>query len=445
VDDRIKISAPVNMISFISQGGGCQEAANLRIDTNNVMFAAMMAPRPLLMVSASGDWTHNTPREEFPAVQSIYRLFDAAQNVEQLQIDSPHNYNQPSREAVYAFFGARLLNLQGPVPEQRFRAEQVQDLLAMYGRTRPANAVTMQQYVEDRIAEARQDTDVLRPRGGASLTRAREAFQERLAFSLLASTPLPREVISAKLAALPGGEKLLLGRAGKGDRIPSVWLSPRKLNPDIAPTLIVHSEGVAPILSSAESKDGLVKGILDRGGVVLAIDSFQTGSAKAPRDTEERGFTVYNRTNDANRVQDILTAITYLKERSKSSTVNLIGLEDAGVWTLFARALAGSGVNLAADLNRFQTDSDREFLEKFFVPGVRRAGDFRAAAVLATQGKLLIHNAGGSFPADWVRDSARIGGFPAEVRAGKMPDSELVSWAAPIIAENQSQNPGSTH
>jgi hypothetical protein len=314
----------------------------------------------------------------------------------------------------------------------------------MYHRTRPANAVTMQQYVEDRIAEARRNTDVLHPRDEASLTRAREAFQERLAFSLLASAPLPREVVTAKIAALPGGEKLVLGRAGKGDRIPSVWLSPRKLNPGVAPTLIVHSEGVAPILSSAQAKDGLVKGILDRGGVVLAIDSFQTGSAKAPRDTEVRGFTVHNRTNDANRVQDILTAITYLKERSKSSTVNLIGLGNAGVWTWFARALAGSGVSLAADLNHFQTDNDGEFLTKFFVPGVRRAGDFRAAAVLATQGKLLIHNAGDSFPADWVRDSARISGLPAEVRAGKMSDSELVSWAAPLT-KDPSQNSGSTH
>ena len=33
-----------------------------------------MALRLLLMVSASGDWTQNTPREEFPVVQSIYRL-----------------------------------------------------------------------------------------------------------------------------------------------------------------------------------------------------------------------------------------------------------------------------------------------------------------------------------------------------------------------------------
>src|ERR1051326_7266152 len=83
VDDRVKVAAPVNMISFISQGGGCQEAANVRVGATNVMFAAMMAPRPLLMVSASGDWTHNTPQEEFPAVQGIYRLLGAEQNVEQ--------------------------------------------------------------------------------------------------------------------------------------------------------------------------------------------------------------------------------------------------------------------------------------------------------------------------------------------------------------------------
>jgi hypothetical protein len=322
------------------------------------------------------------------------------------------------------------------VPEQRYRAEQVQDLLAMYGRAWPANTVTMQQYVADRIADARKDAEGLHPRDAGSLTRAREAFQERLAFSLLASAPWPEELISEKTSTIPGGEKLLLGRAGKGDRIPAVWLVARKPNPAVDPTLIVHPEGTAPILLSAESKDGLVGGILERGGAVLAIDSFQTGSAKAPRDTGKPGFTVYNRTNDANRVQDILTAISYLKARSKRDTVNVIGLESAGVWTYFARALAGSGVNLIADLNNFQTDNDKEYLEKFFVPGVRKAGDFRAAAALVTQGKLLIHNSSGSFPADWVRDSAAIGAFPADLRTGKISDSDIVSWLIPSQTKN---------
>jgi hypothetical protein len=140
-------------------------------------------------------------------------------------------------------------------------------------------------------------------------------------------------------------------------------------------------------------------------------------------------------------VQDILTAITYLKERSKRNTVNVIGLESAGVWTYFARALAGSGVSLAADLNNFQADIDGEFVQKFFIPGIRRAGDFKAAAVLASQAKLLIHNAPASFSADWVKDSAAIGGLPAEVRAGKISDSELISWVVPATSSTRRSNP----
>ena len=168
VDDRIKAAAPVNMISAIMQGNGCEEAPNLRVGAFNVMFGAMMAPRPLLMVSATGDWTRNTPKEEFPAVRGIYKLLDAEQNVESVQIDEVHNYNRESREAVYTFFNARLLGGKGPVTEQRYRVEQVQDLLGLFGKERPANAVTMERYIADRIGEAKRDM-----RGSGRATRPR--------------------------------------------------------------------------------------------------------------------------------------------------------------------------------------------------------------------------------------------------------------------------------
>ena len=47
--------------------------------------------------------------EEFPATQSIYGLYGKADQVETVQIDAPHNYNQQSREAMYRFFGKHLL------------------------------------------------------------------------------------------------------------------------------------------------------------------------------------------------------------------------------------------------------------------------------------------------------------------------------------------------
>src|SRR5207302_6044867 len=196
VDDRIAAAAPVNMISFISQGGGCQEAANIRVEANNVMFGAMMAPRPLLMVSAAGDWTRNTPREEFPAIQSIYRMLGVEQNVENVHVNALHKHNTESREAMYTFFHARLQGGHGPVVEKRYSVEQAQDLLVLFNRQRPANAVTMEQFTAARIAEATKGIEALRPRDPATLAEAREVFSERLPLAILVSKPAPAEIIS---------------------------------------------------------------------------------------------------------------------------------------------------------------------------------------------------------------------------------------------------------
>jgi dienelactone hydrolase len=433
VDERIKVAAPVNMISAHMSGGVCENAPNLRAghtDFSNMVVGALMAPRPLLMVSASGDWTKNTPQEEFPAVRSIYRLFGAEQNVENVHIDAPHNYNRNSREAVYKFFNARLLDKHEPVPEQSYRAEQLGDLLALYGRQPPANAVSFEQFIENWIRDARRSTEALRPRDAASLAKAREAFSERLSFSLLAFPPQPGKTLSGKGPDAPVGEALLIGRAGAGDRVPAVWLAPPKVNTEIPPALIVHPEGLAWVARSAQGAGGLVKTILSQGGLVMGLDAFQTGSAQSPRDATARFSTVYNQTDDANRVQDILTALSYLRSRSKAPVINLVGLDMAGAWSFFARAVAGEGVNLAADLVQFAADTDSEYISNFFIPGLRKAGDFRAAAVLNSHGRMFLYNVGPQFPSDWARDAAKTAGRPAEIRPGAASEAELAAWLA---------------
>jgi hypothetical protein len=222
-------------------------------------------------------------------------------------------------------------------------------------------------------------------------------------------------------------EDLIIGRAGKGDRVPAVWLAPSRINPAMAPTLLVHPNGVASVLDSP-----LVKAILNRGGIVMSIDAFQTGSAVAPRVTTARAFTAYNQTNDAGRVQDILTALEYLRTRSKAQTVNLVGLEIAGVWSYFARAMAGQGVTLVADLAQFAADTDSEYLDKFFIPGLRKAGDFRAAAVMNSQGRALVYNAAPQFPSDWARQAAKAAGSELDLRPGRVDDQELVAWLSAV-------------
>ena len=428
VDDRIKVAAPVNMISATSQGGGCQAAANLRsgwTDFSNMVVGALMAPRPLILISNSGDWTVETPKEVFPAIQSIYRLLGVENNVTNVHFPKfIHNYNKESREAVYQFFNAHVLNNPAPVPEQSFRVDFPHELLALHGRARPANAMTgLDQLVENHIRDARAVTERLQPRDAATLATAREAFGEQLTFSLLALRPKPAELLSEKKQNLPAGEHVLIGRAGKGDRVPALWLAPSKPNPAITPTLVVHPNGIASVSGST-----LVRSLLSQGGIVIRIDAFQTGSAVAPRDTTARAFTAYNQTNDANRVQDILTALEYLRSRSKAQTVNIVGLDVAGVWSYFARAMAGQGVNLIADLAQFAADTDSEYLNRFFVPGLRKAGDFRAAAVMNSQGRALIYNAGPQFPTAWARQAWVAAGSELDLRSGTVAESDIVAW-----------------
>ncbi|MBI3693842.1 MAG: hypothetical protein HY238_03250, partial [Acidobacteria bacterium] len=66
--------------------------------------------------------------------------------------------------------------------------------------------------------------------------------------------------------------------------------------------------------------------------------------------------------------------------------------------------------------------TDAEYVEKFFIPGVRKAGDFRAAAMLVSTGKTLLHNAGSEFPTDWIA-----------ARPDRVPDAELLAWIAPEL------------
>ena len=224
------------MISATSQGGGCQTAANLRAgwtDFSNMVVGALMAPRPLILISNGGDWTVETPKEVFPAIQSVYRLLGVENNVTNVHFPQfIHNYNKESREAVYQFFNQHILNNPAPVAEPAFRVDFPHELLALHGRARPANAITgLDQLVENHIRDARAVTERLQPRDATTLAAAREAFAERLTFSLLALRPKPAELLSEKKQALPMGEHLLIGRAGKGDRVPAVWLAPPRLNP----------------------------------------------------------------------------------------------------------------------------------------------------------------------------------------------------------------------
>jgi dienelactone hydrolase len=348
VDDRIQFSAPANMVSFIMQGGSlCENAPNLRLGTNNVEIAAMMAPKPMLMTAATEDWTRHMMQEEFPAVRAIYQLYGKPENVEALLLDAPHNYNQQNREAMYAFFGKHVLGIPdaSKLREKSVHLEKLEDMLALHNRTLPANAVTFEQLFAEWVRMSREQTGNER---------------ERLTYALAAEWP--KEVLSEGQ-----GEHIVLGRARKGDRIAAIFIKGK--NP---PALVVHPEGAEAARKSPE-----VAKLIQEGRSVLMIDAFQTGSAVAPRKRDVKMFLTFNKSDDAERVQDILTALAWLKTPQKE----LVGLGKAAVWCTFAAAVDPEPVAIRADLGSF-TGTDEQFIKDFFVPDIQRAGGLKAALSL---------------------------------------------------------------
>jgi dienelactone hydrolase len=359
VDYRIQYAAPVNMISAIMQGGSpCENTPGLRMDAFNVEFGAMMAPRPMLMVSATGDWTRNTLEEEFPAIRGIYQLYGKADQVSAVRIDAPHNYNQASREAVYRFFAQQAQHAADAADrkERPVRVEKPQDMLALHNRTFPAGALDYPGLFTQWRTNAARQIDAITDR-----------TERRRLLRLALGTEWPEKVENRDGGA---GGRRILSRPGAGDAVPAIW-KPGKG----ASALVVHPEGAERAMESAEAKT-----LIAAGRPVLAIDAFQTGAAKAARDRSHRHFLTFNRSDDAARVQDVVTAIAWLAALG-SGDPEVVGLGDAGIWVRFAAAAAPRKVAVRTSGLGFGA-TDAEFIARFFVPGIQRAGGWRTATML---------------------------------------------------------------
>ncbi|UCH14237.1 MAG: acetylxylan esterase [Bacteroidales bacterium] len=163
LDDRIKVSVPVVMLSSYFYGGcPCESGKPVHLcgnGTNNVEIAGMAAPRAQLVISDGEDWTAHVPEIEYPYLQKIYGYYGKEGNVQNIHFpDEGHDYGYNKRIATYDFMARHLgLNIsavkdrKGNIDESDCIIEEESELYVFgkNGEDLPAYAIKKFEDLED--------------------------------------------------------------------------------------------------------------------------------------------------------------------------------------------------------------------------------------------------------------------------------------------------------
>lgn len=425
VEPRVAASAPVCMVSAHYQGGCfCENAPGLRLDTNNVEIAALAAPRPLLLVAATGDWTQHTMEEEYPAAKAIYAQLGAETHVSAVRFEAGHNYNRASREAVYTFFG-KWLGGAAPSSELPFTAEPPEAL-----RVFPDGSLPSAYARGDAVLDALRQRDIeqLRshfPRHQSGVPAFRRwissAWTHMLAVEAVEPTQV--EVLSEQSAAEPLPQRrVAFRRRGTGEVVLASWLQPTRWASGKA-VLLLHPDGTEAWWRG----ETLLRHLLNAGYTVMTLDAFGAGEHLrrfGKREMKGNFPETFNRTEIQWQVQDTLTALALLRSQRGVRQVSVVGAGNAGWWALLAASCDRKVHAVVADLNGCD-GSDRFFLQNAWVPGIRRLGDWATAAVLALPARVLVH-----YLSPEEAHRAALAGFAPTISISpiQVAEEQVVQW-----------------
>lgn len=393
LDDRISVTAPVNMISAHFQGGcECENTPALRLDTYNVEIAALAAPRPMLMVSATGDWTCDTPRVEFPALQSIYALYDRAAHLAHIQIEAEHNNNADSRAPVYQWFARWFGIPREQAVEHPFPLDPDERLRVFPSASLPENVPDASAFPKSWRAFALKRQASLLPDTRADMEQLRAVSKLRLEHVIGVRSPEPDEHIAFSTERVRTGKgyvcnRVTLGRPGR-ERIQCIEYVP---DGEITGTaVLVDAAGIETYTGMTGAPGPLVDALLKAGYAICIPEPFSRSvppGAPARRDSDWY-WSCFNRCVTGEQVLDLLILLAHLEGQRPKPW--LIGQGVGAVWALLAVAISSSDVAVCADLTELDLDADDTYLRHVDIPMARAYDLCSTAASLIAPRPLLL-------------------------------------------------------
>ncbi len=389
LEERIKVIAPVCMLSCHYQGGCiCEEGPMLRLDgLTSFDIVASCAPRPVILPATTTDWTVLNPRYELPRMRQVYALHGAEDRVAGFQLEAPHNYNRETREHVYAWLCHWLQGapLQERINENGFIVPEREKLLHG-GRTGEGNE---------------EDTMRLGASMAAALRQAGEADRALVA-SILDVDPNCHDICMRLTQTswdsndCHPAEGCLVSRRSVGDVIPG-FIVRGGYGPADTATLILPGDSMMECLKHGTPAQETFQHALACSSRILVAELLGTGQTAAmveasPRDENIPTFFAFNHSLFSFRVQDVLTCLQLLREDG-FTRLRLVAWGKSARPAAAALALADNMYEAVLDLKGVE-DTPEAWLDKLdYHPLALRLGGLKHLLKLSKSKNLhLIHN-----------------------------------------------------
>ena len=463
LDLRPKVCFPAVMVSTAMQGGcTCENACGLRIDTGNIEFAALFAPKPMGL-SAADDWTAEMDSKGLPELRQLYEFLGAPANVMLVsRTDFNHNYNSISRHAMYELFNRHLqLGVSGPIQERDYlRLHRDEMTVWNDEHPQPEGGIEFERKLlkwwhDDTV----QQLATLAPHDVNSLNRHREVIGG--AVDVLIDRPLTEgsdidfepihEIDQGNYAQSVG----LLHNKLHHEELPIVRLTPKQWH---GRTVIWLDEaGKAGLFTELGELQPEIARLIDSGIAVIGVDLLYQGeflvdglpleetrrveqmgnlktsrTLKVPREVAAYTFG-YNHPVSTQRVHDVLSVLSLASHQDpKPKQIDLVGLAGAGHWAVVACTQARDVVdNLAVDTQGFRFGKIDSLRDPDFAPGLAKYGDLPGLLALVAPTQLWLAGEGSDLP-DVIQAAYDAAGASPKVTAwqGDAQDAprDAVDW-----------------
>jgi dienelactone hydrolase len=422
VDPRVTVECPAVMVSTAMQGGcTCENASLLRVNTGNIEFAALFAPKPLGMTAAN-DWTKEMETKGFPELQRHYAMMGAPKNVALwAHLNFGHNYNVVSREHIYGWFNEHFgLGLSGNRLKEQEHPVVAREQLTVWDAQHPQppkgdefERKLLRWWTDDAEAQLKKSPEdfekIARPAWKALI--GWQGYHSGTTFEH------HREITVNGQGKSYQALIYTVRDSKAGLDLPCIGIDPAKSNGRAVLWLDEH--GKAGLFTAAGELRPEVCRLLEAGCRVEGVDLFEQGEflkdgkpitqtrrVKNPR--EAACFTFgYNSALFAQRVQDICETLTRMGMTKAQTQRNVIALDGTGPLAAAALAVVADKVQDAAiNTGGFRFGKVLDLQSPTFLPAAAKYGDLPGAITLAKQNaaKLLVLGEGesNSDPVGWM-------------------------------------------